>query len=654
MDLAITIGQGLGFGVACGLSTIALLVPLFWPGIDGRALGALGAPSLVLAAVDLWLPQIVRTLIRIAAGAAACEFWLHDDLVYFTTRSQHPSPDASYTAAKNGLWYIDENATNGTATQVTLNGLPGGNHFYGGDMTFDQSTRQIYLESEDTDQGAGANNDVIYVFQLDATGHSATLINTLSLNPPFTNDAGQFGGLTFAQLASLTVSGTATAVAEQGAAVTLLNAAPTITDDGGYLASATVRVAGGTFVSNESSAADDDLGYGAGMTQSGLIAGTGITLGWSQATGTLTLTGYDTIAHNLSGLSEESIAALTEIVPPFGAVQNPVDITATVLSDPTLFDRSLDVLIADDSVDIIIACFCVMAGPDVEKAVTALSKAARKGGKPILVARTGADFLAPDAPAMLRDAQLPDYPTPARALKAAAALWQVSRPRPHTTRDALAAPLPAPAPQATEPQLKELLATAGIAVPKGRIAQDADDAATLVRELGGRAVLKAVVPGLLHKSEAGGVRVGVTGQEAAAAFGELAALGGEVLVEELAADGVEALVGVRTSPLGTVLTVGLGGIFTEILDDVAHGILPLADGEAETMISELRGAALLRGARGTEAVDAGALADLLYRLSDAVRGWPGEFELDLNPVRVLPSGAVVLDAAFAAGDGPAR
>ncbi|MFG2577527.1 acetate--CoA ligase family protein [Streptomyces sp. NPDC048481] len=354
----------------------------------------------------------------------------------------------------------------------------------------------------------------------------------------------------------------------------------------------------------------------------------------------------------LSRLSPQSIAALTEIVPPFGAVENPVDITATVLSDPTLFDRSLDVLLEDDSVDIIIACFCVMAGPDVQKAVTALSKAARKGGKPILVARTGADFLAPDAPAMLRDAQLPDYPTPARALKAAAALWQVSRPRPDTDRDTLTPPLPAPAPEATEPQLKHLLATAGITVPKGRTAHDADDAAALVRELGGRAVLKAVVPGLLHKSEAGGVRVGVTEQQAPSAFADLAALGGEVLVEELAPDGVEALVGVRTSPLGTVLTVGLGGIFTEVLDDVAHRVLPLADGEAEHMISELRGAALLHGARGTAELDTAALADLLYRLSDAICDWPGDFELDLNPVRVLPHGATVLDAAYSTATTP--
>jgi hypothetical protein len=82
MDLAITIGQGLGFSVACGLSTIALLVPLFWPGIDARALGALGLPAVILIAVDFWLPQSLRMLIRIAAGAAACEFWLHDDLAW--------------------------------------------------------------------------------------------------------------------------------------------------------------------------------------------------------------------------------------------------------------------------------------------------------------------------------------------------------------------------------------------------------------------------------------------------------------------------------------------------------------------------------------------------------------------------------------------
>ncbi|WP_058041752.1 acetate--CoA ligase family protein [Streptomyces roseifaciens] len=356
----------------------------------------------------------------------------------------------------------------------------------------------------------------------------------------------------------------------------------------------------------------------------------------------------------LSSLSAESTAALAEIVPPFGAVDNPVDITATVLSDPSLFDKSLDVLIADPSVDIIIACFCVMAGPDVEKAVTALSKAARKGGKPILVARTGADFLAPDAPAQLREAGLPDYPTPARALRAASALWQVSRPRPTAAAPA-GAGAPAPAPDATEPQLKALLAAAGATVPRGRLATGPEDAARLVAELGGSAVAKAVVPGLLHKSEAGGVLVGITEDDAPAAYDKLAALGGGVLVEELAADGVEVLVGARTSTLGTVLTVGLGGIFTEVLDDVSHRLLPLAPGDAEAMIAELRGAALLNGARGTAPADTAALARLLERIALTVQDWPEGFELDLNPVRVMKDGggAVVLDAAYTLTTGTA-
>lgn len=347
----------------------------------------------------------------------------------------------------------------------------------------------------------------------------------------------------------------------------------------------------------------------------------------------------------LSALEPRSKEALAQIVPAFGAIDNPVDITATVLSDPSLFDRSLDVLIADETVDIIVAAFCVMAGPDVEKAVNALSRAAVKGGKPILVARTGADFLAPDAPRDLREAGLPEYPTPARALRAAAALWEVSRPR--TLPDApRPGAVPGPGAGATEPELKRLLAEAGIAVPKGRIAEDAEDAARAVMEAGGTAVLKAVVPGLLHKTEAGGVEIGVTADGAPEAFARLAALGGQVLVEELVGEGVELIVGVHTTDLGPVLTAGLGGIFTEVLDDVGHRLLPLAPGEGAELLAGLRGARILAGTRGRPAVDVAAAAELLHRVGELVQDWPAGFALDLNPVRVLPRGAVVLDAAL--------
>jgi hypothetical protein len=219
-------------------------------------------------------------------------------IVYFDTESQHPYPDASYTAhtAENAIYYISESANGSTnATLLTLTGLPVGNHFYPGDMVFDQGTHQLYVESEETDDGSGADtDDVIYVFQLSADGHSASLASTITLNPAFTNTAANIGGMIFNDIPALTgISGTTTHAGEQGAAITLLTASPTITDlDGDHLASATVQITGGTFSSNESSANDDHLSVLAAA-----LTGTNITATYNSATETLTLSGYDTLAH---------------------------------------------------------------------------------------------------------------------------------------------------------------------------------------------------------------------------------------------------------------------------------------------------------------------------------------------------------------------
>jgi acyl-CoA synthetase (NDP forming) len=361
------------------------------------------------------------------------------------------------------------------------------------------------------------------------------------------------------------------------------------------------------------------------------------------------------VAHGLEliELSADTRAALAEIIPPFGSPENPVDVTAAVLSDPALFDRSLDAIGDDDKVDMIIGCFCVMTGTDVEKAVTSLARVAKRTGKPVFVSRTGADFLAPQARGMLREAGLPDYPSPERAVRAAAALWQVSKPK--AAPDQKVQPgsaqtsaqcSPAPAADATEPELKALLAANGIAVPRGRTVSTAEQAQTAVAEFGGQAAFKAVVRGLLHKSDVGAVRLGVTEGEAVTAFDEMSAFGGGVLVEELVEDGIEMLVGITSTPLGPVLTLGMGGVLTEVLDDTSCRLLPLTPAEATQMLSELRGARLLNGYRGSAPRATGALADLLVTLSDLVTGWPKGFELDLNPVRVLKTGVTVLDAAY--------
>jgi acyl-CoA synthetase (NDP forming) len=280
--------------------------------------------------------------------------------------------------------------------------------------------------------------------------------------------------------------------------------------------------------------------------------------------------------------------------------------------------------------------------------VASLSRAAKRSGKPVLAARTGADHLAPAASAQLRSAGIPTYPTPARAVRAAAALHQISRKPAMPDARATEAGVERPTPEMNERELKVLLAHAGLPVPRGRLVRDRTDAEPAVREVGGRAVLKAVVPGLVHKSEAGGVAIGVTPETAVDTFDRLALLGGHVLAEEMVSGGVEALVGVASSPLGPVLAVGPGGVLTELLDDVALRLLPVDRSEIEDMIDQTRLAALLAGVRGAGAADRAALVEMVLGLGRAVAQWPARFELDLNPVAVLSDGRGVriLDAAY--------
>jgi succinyl-CoA synthetase beta subunit len=205
-----------------------------------------------------------------------------------------------------------------------------------------------------------------------------------------------------------------------------------------------------------------------------------------------------------------------------------------------------------------------------------------------------------------------------------------------------------PAAGSSEVELKAMLTAAGLPVPRGRLASGPDDAAAAIEEVGGHAVLKAVVPGMLHKTEAGGVALGVTVTAAGETYDRLAALGGEVLVEEMVEGGAELLIGVAPTPLGQVLTLASGGVLAEALDDAVFRLLPVTGEDAREMVEELRGAAVLRGVRGRPALDAEAVARLLVDVSAVVTGWPAGYELDLNPVVVLPEGVRILDAAYVA------
>ena len=347
----------------------------------------------------------------------------------------------------------------------------------------------------------------------------------------------------------------------------------------------------------------------------------------------------------LAELASDTVQDLEAIVPSYGNATNPVDVTAAVMAEPGLFERCVERLADDPSVDAIVACFAVLVGDDVTRIARALQAVRERTGLPVVAARTGAASLAPEGAAVLAAAGVPVYSTPERAVAALAVLRVVSVPaRERAIRSSSSAAVPMPG--ASEKEVKALLAKAGVPIPESFLTNTLDEARVALSSVGGRCVLKAVVPGLLHKSDAGGVIVGVTEETLAAGFAQVAALGGQVLVERMVPGGVEVIVGLTPSPLGRVLTVGVGGVLTEIVADAAVRVLPVDAQDMSEMIESTALSALLAGARGAPPADRAALIDAVLAIVDATLNWPSDGELDINPITVLTEGAWVLDAMF--------
>lgn len=346
----------------------------------------------------------------------------------------------------------------------------------------------------------------------------------------------------------------------------------------------------------------------------------------------------------LSTLSPETIYAIEQVIPVYGSAVNPVDVTAAVMAEPGLFEQCVHRLADDPAVDAIVACFAVLVGDDVLRIARALGEVRSRTAKPVVAARTGAANLAPEGAKLLADQGVPVYPTPERAVAALRALRDACRGPIEVKATATGADVPAPPESATEDQVKAALAAGGLPIPASVLVADEQAAADAVMSMGGRGVFKAVVPGLLHKSDAGGVIVDVDVQGAASAFDRCAALGGEVLVEQFVPGGVEVLVGITPSPMGRVLTVGVGGVLTELVADVAVTLLPASDQQIDDLLDRTRVGPLLAGMRGAPAADRAALVRTISTLASATTAWPSNMEIELNPVTVLADGCWILDA----------
>ena len=207
----------------------------------------------------------------------------------------------------------------------------------------------------------------------------------------------------------------------------------------------------------------------------------------------------------------------------------------------------------------------------------------------------------------------------------------------------------------TEAESKEILRGLGIRTTQVRPAASREEAVAVSREVGYPCVLKVASRDITHKSDAGGVKVGLEDEaQVAAAYDAILAscraarpdaLIDGVTVQDMAPPGLEVIVGMATDPqFGPVLMFGLGGVWVEVLGDVSFKIAPLTRDDARAAVGEIRAARLLDGFRGSEPVDRAALEDILLRVSEFVSATPQVGEMDLNPVFAYPDGAVAVDA----------
>jgi len=366
----------------------------------------------------------------------------------------------------------------------------------------------------------------------------------------------------------------------------------------------------------------------------------------------------------LAEFSDHTLEKLSESMPEEANVYNPVDIIGDAPSER--FELALETVLADENVSMAVVVACPTAVLSYENLAEVIVEQQASSDQPIAATLMGGKSVGSAAP-MLNDAGVPTYFDPARDVDSLDALRRYGEIQareyvdPETfdvDRDRARGILEDAAERGRNRlgvEAMDLLDAYGIPTPQGDVVNSPGAAETVAEEINDDVVMKIVSPDILHKSDIGGVEVGVAPEDVRDTYEDLVVrarnyqrdatiLG--VQVQEMVdlESGTETILGVNRDPqFGPLVLFGLGGIFVEVLEDTTVRVAPVSEPEATAMLDEIDSAPLLRGARGRDPVDESAIVETVQRLSQLVTDFPAILELDINPLVATPDGATAVD-----------
>ncbi|MEJ2703574.1 MAG: acetate--CoA ligase family protein [Sedimentisphaerales bacterium] len=368
----------------------------------------------------------------------------------------------------------------------------------------------------------------------------------------------------------------------------------------------------------------------------------------------------------LANIRERHLEILKKQLPPAASAYNPIDVLGD--ADPKRYSMAVEAAQGDDQVDAVIVILTPHSMTQPAEIARSIARRANTD-KPILMVLMGSDGARIEHIKTV-NSQLPIYPSPGRAVAALSAMWQYQRWRSGPERIVTRFPVnrrpveriimrhrKAKLAQIGEAETKEILRAYDFTVPDGRLATSAEEAVDIAKRIGLPVAMKIVSLDVLHKSDVGGIKVGISSsEEVRDAFDLLSLRVGRrapqarlngIYVEKMTTEGLHTVMGMVSDPrFGPILMFGVGGTFVDRLDATSYYLAPITADDALRMLSESRSYALLKNARGQADVDLAAIVTALQRTSQLAMDFPHIKELSIDPFIVgrTGMGGVVVDA----------